>query len=148
MNNNAQEAIDFYTGIFKNSEVLQVTRNTSAAPGPDGAILIATLRLEDQELLLLNAGPHFKFTEAISFSVDCKDQEEVDYYWEKLTADGGQPSQCSWLKDKFGLSWQIVPSILPQLLSNHDKEKADKAMRAMMQMAKIDIAKLKEAIGE
>jgi predicted 3-demethylubiquinone-9 3-methyltransferase (glyoxalase superfamily) len=144
---NAEQAVSFYTSIFKNSKVVSVTRCGEAGPWPKGTVLVMYFQLEGQDFIALNGGPQFKFNEAISLSVDCQTQQEVDELWEKLTADGGQPSQCSWLKDKFGLSWQIVPRILPQLLADKDPEKSKRAMQAMMQMGKIDIQRLKEAAG-
>lgn len=136
--NNAEEAMNFYTSIFKNAKIGNVMRH-------EGKVMTATFELEGQEFMVLNAGPQFKFTEAISFFVKCENQEEVDYFWNKLTADGGEESMCGWLKDKYGLSWQIIPNILGQLLQNQDPAKAGRAMQAMLQMRKIDIAKLKEA---
>lgn len=144
-NDNAEEAMNFYISVFKNSKVLEVSRYNDAGPGPKGSVMVVKFQLEGQEFLALNGGPAFKFTEAISLTVDCETQEEVDYYWEKLTADGGSPSACGWLKDKFGLSWQITPRILPEMLQDKDPEKAKRVMEAMMQMGKIDIGKLKEA---
>jgi predicted 3-demethylubiquinone-9 3-methyltransferase (glyoxalase superfamily) len=137
--NQAEEAINFYTGIFKTSKVV----NTS--PGPDGKIMMGTFQIEGQEFHVLNGGPqHFHFNESISFFVDCKTQAEVDYFWEKLSA-GGEESQCGWLKDKYGLSWQIVPSRLGELLGDPDAEKAQRAMQAMLKMKKIDIKGLERA---
>jgi predicted 3-demethylubiquinone-9 3-methyltransferase (glyoxalase superfamily) len=145
--NNAQEAAELYTSIFKDSKILTVTRNGDAGPGPKGSVMSLTFQLEGQEFIALNGGPHFKFTEAISLMVTCESQQEVDHLWNKLTADGGQESQCGWLKDKFGLSWQIVPSVLFRLLSDKDTTKAKRAMQAMLQMKKIDIARLEKAFG-
>ncbi len=142
--NQAEEAMNFYVSTFKNSKIGKVVRYGDAGPGPKGSAMTATFELEGQQFTALNGGPHFKFTEAISFVVDCKSQEEVDELWEKLSA-GGQPGQCAWLKDKFGLSWQIVPSVLVELLSNPDPAKSKRVMEAMMKMTKIDIAKLKQA---
>ena len=142
--NQAEEAMNFYVSIFKNSKIGKVVRYGDAGPGPKGSAMTATFELEGQQFTALNGGPHFKFTEAISFVVDCNSQEEVDELWEKLSA-GGQPGQCAWLKDKFGLSWQIVPSVLVELLSNPDPAKSKRVMEAMMKMTKIDIAKLKQA---
>jgi len=142
--NQAEEAMNFYVSIFKNSKIGKVVRYGDAGPGPKGSAMTVTFELEGQQFTALNGGPHFKFTEAISFVVDCKSQEEVDELWEKLSA-GGQPGQCAWLKDKFGLSWQIVPSVLVELLSNPDPAKSKRVMEAMMKMTKIDIAKLKQA---
>lgn len=125
----AQEAAQFYTSIFKNSKII------SLSP------MVSTFELEGQQFMALNGGPHFKFNEAVSFYVSCDTQEEIDYFWEKLTANGGQESECGWLKDKYGLSWQIVPSILPELMSN--TEKSQKVVAAFMKMKKFDIKTLK-----
>jgi predicted 3-demethylubiquinone-9 3-methyltransferase (glyoxalase superfamily) len=135
----AEEAMNFYVSIFKNSKVLSVT------PGSNGIAQFVTFELEGQEFMALNAGPQFKFNESISFFVDCKTQEEVDELWEKLTADGGEESMCGWLKDKYGLSWQIIPAVLGELLSDKDPEKANRVMQAMLKMQKIDIAGLERA---
>jgi predicted 3-demethylubiquinone-9 3-methyltransferase (glyoxalase superfamily) len=143
--NNAEEAMNFYVSIFKNSKVLKVVRYGDAGPGPKGEVMLVTFQLEGQEFIGLNGGPQFKFTEAISLLVNCETQEEVDDLWEKLTADGGAPSQCGWLKDKFGLSWQIIPSVLPEMLADKDPEKSKQVMEAMLQMSKIDLNKLKQA---
>ena len=142
--NNAEEAINFYTSIFKNSKIGNMTRWSEGGPGPAGSVLTASFTLDGQEFTALNGGPQFKFNESVSFVVDCEGQDEVDYYWNKLT-QGGEESQCGWLKDKYGLSWQIVPGILIKLLQDKDKVKAGKVMQAMLQMRKIDIAKLKAA---
>ncbi len=144
-NDNAEEAMNFYTSIFKNSKILSVNRYGEGAPVPAGTVMTATFQLEGQEFMALNGGPHFKFTEAISLFVNCETQAEVDELWAKLTADGGEESQCGWLKDKFGLSWQIIPSALGEALGNPDPAKAQRAMQAMLQMKKIDIQKLKDA---
>lgn len=141
----AEEAANFYVSIFKNSKVLGVTRYGEAGPGPAGSVMTATFQLEDQVFTGVNGGPHFKFTEAISFVIHCKTQEEVDHYWNGLTADGGSESQCGWLKDKFGMSWQVVPDTLLQMLKDPDPQKSQRALKAMLQMRKIDIAKLEEA---
>jgi predicted 3-demethylubiquinone-9 3-methyltransferase (glyoxalase superfamily) len=141
----AEEAMKFYTSVFKNSKIGAIARYSEAGPGPAGSVMTATFELEGQEFIALNAGPHFKFNEAISFVIDCETQEEVDYYWKKLTADGGQESQCGWLKDKFGLSWQVTPSMLGELYSSGDPEKSQRMMQAMMKMKKLDIAALQEA---
>jgi predicted 3-demethylubiquinone-9 3-methyltransferase (glyoxalase superfamily) len=140
----AEEAMNFYVSVFKNSKVGSVTRYGEAGPGPKGTVMTATFQLDGQEFIALNGGPHFKFTEAISFSVDCKTQEEVDELWEKLS-EGGQKSRCGWLKDKYGLSWQIVPTVLSELLGDKDPEKSRRVMQAMLQMDKIDINTLKQA---
>ena len=142
--NQAEDAMNFYISVFKNSKVGEIARYGEAGPGPAGSVMTATFELDGQHFIALNAGPHFKFTEAISFVIDCQDQEEVDYYWNKLT-EGGQESQCGWLKDKFGLSWQVVPTMLSKLFNTPDKEKANRAMKAMMQMKKLDIASLQKA---
>jgi predicted 3-demethylubiquinone-9 3-methyltransferase (glyoxalase superfamily) len=137
--NHAEEAMNFYISVFENSEVLGVT------PGPNGIPQWVSFRLEDQEFIGLNAGPQFKFNESISFFVDCKNQEEVDYFWEKLAADGGEESMCGWLKDKYGLWWQIIPSALMEMLGDSDPQKAKRATDAMLKMQKIVIADLREA---
>ena len=142
--NNAEEAVNHYRAIFKNSKLGSVLRCGDAGPGPKGSVLTIAFQLEGQEFIALNGGPVFKFNEAISLSVDCKSQAEVDDLWEKLS-DGGQESQCGWLKDKFGLSWQVVPSALVEMLQDKDPEKAKRVMAAMMQMGKLDIAVLKQA---
>ncbi|MCU1335668.1 MAG: hypothetical protein JWO19_1249 [Bryobacterales bacterium] len=142
--NNAEEAINHYISIFKNSKVLNVTRNGEGGPGPKGTVLTATFELEGQKFMALNGGPIFKFTEAISLFVDCETQEEVDDLWEKLSA-GGQPSRCGWLKDKFGLSWQIIPRVLGEMLRDKDPHKAKRVMDAMLKMNKIDVKLLKQA---
>jgi len=140
----AEEAVNFYVSIFKNSKVLGISRYGDAGPGPKGTVMVAKFQLEGHEFIALNGGPQFKFTEAISFLVNCESQEEVDKFWEKLS-DGGKESQCGWLKDKYGLSWQIVPTVLGEMLQDKDPEKSKRVMQAMLQMQKIDIKKLKEA---
>jgi predicted 3-demethylubiquinone-9 3-methyltransferase (glyoxalase superfamily) len=141
----AEEAMNFYTSVFRNSKAGKVTRYGDGGPGPKGSVLTCSFELEGREFTTLNGGPHFKFTEAISLIVDCKDQAEVDYYWEKLTADGGAESQCGWLKDKFGLSWQIIPRRLMELLGDPDAGRAQRATEAMLKMQKIDVAELERA---
>ena len=141
----AEEAVKFYTSVFKNSKIGKVSRYGEAGPGPKGSVMTASFELDGLEFIALNAGPIFKFTEAISFVVNCETQGEVDYYWEKLTADGGAPVECGWLKDKFGLSWQIVPTALMRLLTDPDRDKANRVMQAMLKMKKIDIATLEKA---
>jgi predicted 3-demethylubiquinone-9 3-methyltransferase (glyoxalase superfamily) len=150
--NQAEEAVNFYTSIFKNSKIGSTARydeeGAKAAGRPKGSVMTASFELDGQEFVALNGGPMFKFTEAISFVVNCETQEEVDYYWKKLS-EGGQEVQCGWLKDKFGLSWQVVPKILSKLLSAPDPQKSQKVMHAMLQMKKIIIADLeKAAAGE
>jgi len=142
--NRAEEAMNFYTSIFKNSKVGRVTRYGDAGPGPKGAVMSATFQLEGQEFMALNGGPLFQFTPAISFFVTCKTQGEVDELWAKLS-EGGTPERCGWLKDKFGLSWQIIPTVLTDLLRDEDPEKSQRVMKAMLQMSKIDIAGLQKA---
>ena len=144
-NRNAEEAVAFYSSIFPDSHVLDVTRYGNEGPGPEGTVLTMRFRLADQEFIALNGGPEFVFSEAISFSVDCRDQTEVDELWQKLTADGGEESMCGWLKDKYGLSWQIVPSALPQLLDGSNPARANRVMSALLQMKKLDIAALQRA---
>jgi predicted 3-demethylubiquinone-9 3-methyltransferase (glyoxalase superfamily) len=140
----AEEAMNFYVSIFKNSKILSVSRYGEAGPGPAGTVMTATFQLEGQEFMALNGGPDYKFTEAISLFVDCKTQEEVDELWEKLS-EGGEAGPCGWLKDRFGLSWQIVPRVLGELLNDPDPAKSQRVMKAMLQMSKLDIAGLKEA---
>jgi predicted 3-demethylubiquinone-9 3-methyltransferase (glyoxalase superfamily) len=140
----AEEAANFYTSIFKNSKVGRINGCGEAGPGPKGTAMSVTFQLEGQEFMALNGGPQFKFTEAISFFVNCETQEEVDDLWEKLSA-GGEKGRCGWLKDKFGLSWQIIPSALGQMLGDKDPEKSKRVMQAMLQMNKIDIKVLKQA---
>jgi predicted 3-demethylubiquinone-9 3-methyltransferase (glyoxalase superfamily) len=142
--NNADEAVNFYLSIFKDSRLLDTKRYDEAGPGPKGTIMTATFELNGQQFIALNGGPRFKFTEAVSFVVKCETQEEIDYYWDKLL-DGGEPQRCGWLKDRFGLSWQIVPAQLSELFGGNDPQIAGRVMQAMMQMVKFDIAKLKEA---
>jgi predicted 3-demethylubiquinone-9 3-methyltransferase (glyoxalase superfamily) len=140
----AEEAMKFYTSIFKNSKIGSVTRYGDAGPGPKGTVMSGTFELEGQKFMALNGGPLFKFTEAISFFVNCETQQEVDELWEKLSA-GGQKSRCGWLKDKYGVSWQIIPTVLGELLGDKDPEKSKRVMKAMLQMDKIDIEGLKRA---
>ena len=140
----AEEAMKFYVSTFKNSKVLGVSRCGEAGPGPKGNVMTVRFELDGQEFIGLNGGPQFKFTEAVSFSVDCKTQKEVDELWEKLS-EGGEQGPCGWLKDKYGLSWQIVPSILGKLLGDKDPAKANRVMKAMLQMKKLDIAGLQKA---
>jgi predicted 3-demethylubiquinone-9 3-methyltransferase (glyoxalase superfamily) len=140
----AEEAAKFYVSIFKNSKIGKVTRYGEAGPGPKGSVMTVEFELDGQPFIALNGGPHFKFTEAISFSVDCETQQEVDEYWAKLSA-GGQEGPCGWLKDKFGLSWQVNPRVLGKMLSDPDPAKSKRAMEAMLRMKKIDIAELEKA---
>lgn len=140
----AEEAMKFYVSVFENSQVVNVTRYGEAGPGPKGTVMIATFQLNGQEFIALNGGPQFKFTEAISFLVNCETQKEVDELWGKLS-EGGEKSRCGWLKDKYGLSWQIVPTVLGEMLRDKDAEKSKRVMMTMLQMEKIDIATLKQA---
>src|SRR6266571_9524574 len=147
--NQAEAAVKFYTSIFKNSRIGKIARygeeGEQVSGRPKESVMTVEFQLEGQQFVALNGGPRFKFTEAISFVVNCKSQEEVDYFWGKLTSDGGQESQCGWLKDKYGLSWQVVPTILIELFKDKDAEKSQRVMKAMLQMKKIDISKLKQA---
>ena len=143
--NNAEEAMNFYLSIFKDSKKVNVAYNPPGAPMPEGELLVATIQLEGQEFILMNGGPGHPLTDAISLTVNCVSQEEVDYYWNKLLEGGGKEIACGWLKDRFGLSWQITPIILSQLLGDKDKAKAGRVMQAMMKMIKLDISKLKDA---
>jgi len=142
---NAEEAVKFYTSVFDNSKIGKVMRNGDSGAGPKGSVLVMDFELEGQRFNALNGGPMYKFTEAISFFVLCEDQKEVDRLWSKLTADGGKEVQCGWLKDKFGLSWQIVPKVLMEMIGDKDQAKAGRATAAMMQMVKFDIKKLQAA---
>jgi len=143
-NDKAEEAMHFYVSIFKNSKVGKVTRYGDAGPGAKGTVMSATFQLEGQEFFALNGGPQFSFTPAISFFVNCETQEEVNQLWEKLSA-GGETQRCGWLKDKYGLSWQIIPSALGKMLQDKDAAKATRVMQAMLQMDKIDIEGLRQA---
>ncbi len=140
----AEEAMKFYTSIFKNSKIGRITRYGQGGPGPKGTVMSCTFQLEGQEFMALNGGPQFTFSPAISFFVNCETQEEVDELWEGLSA-GGKKERCGWLKDRYGLSWQIIPTTLGKLLSDADPEKSSRVMKAMLQMDKIDIARLQQA---
>jgi predicted 3-demethylubiquinone-9 3-methyltransferase (glyoxalase superfamily) len=140
----AEEAAHHYVSIFPNSRILGVSRYGDAGPGPAGSVMTVAFELDGQAFLALNGGPHFKFTEAISFLVDCKTQDEVDRYWERLS-DGGEQGPCGWLKDRFGLSWQVVPAALGELLGDPDPRKAKRVVEAMLRMKKLDIAELRRA---
>ena len=142
--NDCEEAMNFYVSVFKNSKIVSVTRYGEGGPGPKGTVMTGTFELEGQQFMALNGGPHFKFTEAISLFVNCEAQQEVDELWEKLS-EGGAKSQCGWLKDKYGLSWQIVPRVLGELLNDRDPVKSKRVMEALLQMSKLDIATLKRA---
>jgi predicted 3-demethylubiquinone-9 3-methyltransferase (glyoxalase superfamily) len=142
----AEEAANFYVSLLPDSRIRHVQRSPADNPStPEGAVIVVEFTLAGQDFMGLNGGPMFKFTEAVSFSIDCEDQAEVDRLWHALTADGGEPSRCGWLKDRFGLSWQIVPRALPQLLADPDPDRARRAMQAMMGMGKIDVAALRRA---
>ena len=147
----AEDAVKFYTSLFKNSKIGRILRNAEGPAEktgrPVGSVLTIEFEIEGQKLIALNGGPLFKFNESVSFVVNCETQEEVDYFWGKLTADGGEESQCGWLKDKFGLSWQITPTVLIDMLHDKDPEKSERVMNAMLQMQKIEIPRLKAAYG-
>ena len=141
---NAEEAANFYVSVFPDSEVTAVSRYGEAGPGPAGSAMVVSFKLDGQEFSALNGGPQFTFSEAVSFLISCGSQAEVDHYWETLS-EGGEPGPCGWLKDRFGLSWQVVPTRLPELLQDPDREKASRVMQAMMGMGKLDIAGLERA---
>jgi predicted 3-demethylubiquinone-9 3-methyltransferase (glyoxalase superfamily) len=145
--NKAEEASNFYVSIFKNSKVVNVVRYGEAGPGPKGSVMIATFQLDGQDFTALNGGPEFTFSPAVSFVVDCTTQQEVDELWERLS-EGGEKMQCGWLKDKYGLSWQIVPSILPELMQTKDEKKSQNVMKAVLQMTKLDVQRLRQAYDE
>ncbi|SEM06418.1 VOC family protein [Rhodococcus maanshanensis] len=141
----AEDAAKYYVSIFKNSKILTVSRYPAGAPGPEGSVMTVDFELNGQQFNAINGGPQFTFTEAISLLVNCDSQEEVDEYWDKLTSDGGQEVQCGWLKDKYGLSWQIVPPGFEEMMVAGDPEKAQRAMQAMLQMKKLDVNELRRA---
>jgi predicted 3-demethylubiquinone-9 3-methyltransferase (glyoxalase superfamily) len=143
----AEEAMRFYVSIFKNSKVGAITRYGDAGPGPKGTVMVVTFQLDGQEFIALNGGPQFTFSPAISFVVNCETQEEVDAFWEKLS-EGGEKLQCGWLRDKYGLSWQIVPTVLGEMMQDKDAEKSQRVMKAMLQMNKLDIERLKQAYAQ
>ncbi len=143
----AEEAMHFYVSIFKKSEVISIACYGDAGPGPKGSVMLATFELDGQRFMALNGGPQFTFSPAVSFMVNCLTQEDVDYLWERLS-DGGEKNQCGWLTDKYGLSWQIVPTILGELLQDKDPEKSKRVMQAMLQMHKLDIADLQRAYAQ
>jgi predicted 3-demethylubiquinone-9 3-methyltransferase (glyoxalase superfamily) len=143
-NDQAEEAATFYTSIFKNAKIGYVSRYTDEGPGPKGQAMVVTFEIEGVQFMALNGGPEYQFTPAVSFMVDCKTQDEVDYFWDRLS-EGGETVQCGWLRDKFGLSWQIVPERLGELMSDDDEEKAARVMAAMLKMTKLDIAALERA---
>jgi predicted 3-demethylubiquinone-9 3-methyltransferase (glyoxalase superfamily) len=142
----AEDAAKLYTSLFPDSRIDTVQRSPADNPStPEGAVLTVEFTLAGQKFIGLNGGPEFQFTEAVSFTIDCEDQAEVDRYWDALIADGGEPSQCGWLKDRFGLSWQVIPKQLNEVLNGPDRDGARRAMEAMLQMGKLDVAKLEEA---
>ena len=143
-NNNAEEAVNFYTSVFKNSKILNTTHYGDSGAGPKGSVMTIDFELDGQWFVALNGGPQFKFTEAISLVVNCITQDEIDYFWEKLS-EGGEKVECGWLKDKFGLSWQVVPEVLWELFQGGDQQKTDRIMKAVMQMKKLDIKQLEQA---
>jgi predicted 3-demethylubiquinone-9 3-methyltransferase (glyoxalase superfamily) len=144
--NQAEEAATLYTSVFPDSKITEVQRYGANGPGPEGAAMTVQFQLDGQDFTALNGGPeHFTFNESVSFVVDCKDQADVDHYWDALTADGGEPGPCGWLKDKYGLSWQIVPAALTELLSDPDPGRSGRAMQAMLKMTKINVAELRTA---
>jgi predicted 3-demethylubiquinone-9 3-methyltransferase (glyoxalase superfamily) len=147
-NDQAEQAMEFYTSIFSNSKKGQVRRYGDAGPGPKGSAMSAEFELDGQPFIALNGGPHFSFTPAVSFFVNCDSQAEVDDFWEKLCAGGGKPQQCGWLTDKYGLSWQIVPSALGRMLQDKDAKKSASVMKAMLQMVKLDVGLLEQAYSQ
>ncbi len=142
-----EEAANLYTSVFPNSKIVEIARYGEAGPRPEGMVMTVIFELDGQKFMALNGGPEFKFTEAISFQVSCKNQEEVDAFWSKLS-EGGEEGPCGWLKDRFGLSWQIVPTVLPELLADPDREKAQRVMAAMLKMKKIEIDELEQAAAQ
>jgi predicted 3-demethylubiquinone-9 3-methyltransferase (glyoxalase superfamily) len=145
--NQAEEAANFYVSVFKNSKIVNISRYGDAGPGPSGTAMSVTFELAGQRFIALNGGPQFNFTEAISFLINCKTQREVDALWKKLSA-GGEKSRCGWLKDKYGLSWQVIPTALGEMLRDKNRKKSQRVMQAMLQMDKIDIARLKQAYNQ
>lgn len=142
---NAQDAAEFYVDVFEDGRILNVARYPEGSPGPAGEVMTVEWELQGQKFIGINGGPQFKFSEAVSFMVSCADQEEVDYYWGRLTADGGEEGQCGWLTDRFGLSWQVVPEGMDAVFGDPDPERAERAMQAMLKMSKLDVAALRAA---
>ena len=142
---NAEEAANFYVDLFDDGRILNVARYPEGSPGPAGEVMTVEWELNGQKFVGINGGPQFQFSEAVSFMISCKDQEEVDYYWDRLTADGGKEGQCGWLSDRFGLAWQVVPEGMDEVFSDPDPTKAERSMAAMMKMKKLDIAELRAA---
>ncbi|QRN94366.1 VOC family protein [Archangium violaceum] len=147
-NQEAEEAANLYISLFEDSKILSLSRYGDAGPGPKGSVMVVDFQLAGQRFQALNGGPHFKFTEAISLAVSCDSQEEVDRLWSRLTANGGQESQCGWLKDRFGLSWQIIPSRFQQMMQDKDPKRTQRVVQAMLTMKKFDIARLEEAYAQ
>ncbi len=143
-NGNAEEAANYYVSVFKDSEVVHVDRFSDVGPDPEAPVVFIEFRINGQPFQAINGGPEFTFTEAVSFAIECADQREVDYYWDTLT-DGGEPGPCGWLKDRYGVSWQVVPRVLNELLRDPDRARAGQAMRRMLQMTKLDVAELRAA---
>ena len=143
----AEEAAEFYCSVFKDSRIVNIARYTESAPREAGMVMVVEFELDGHRFVGINGGPEFKFSEAVSFQISCENQQEIDYYWERLTADGGEEGPCGWLKDKYGLSWQVTPTGMDTLFSDPDQSRADRAMRAMLGMKKIDIAELQAAAG-
>lgn len=143
--NNAEEAIDYYLSIFKDSRVVNVDRYSETGPDPEAPVVFMEFEINGQPFQAINGGPHFQFSEAISFCIECKDQDELDYYWDALLSDGGETMACGWLKDKYGVSWQVVPSMLNELMRSSDRERAGQAMRKMLTMSKLNIDELQAA---
>lgn len=143
--NQAEEAMNFYLGVFRNSKVVDLMRFGSGGPGPEGSLMSAKFELEGQEFMILNGGPQFAFSEATSFYIECESQKEIDDFWDKLTAGGGEPGRCGWLKDKFGVSWQVIPAKLDELLTDKDSARVQRVMKLYITMDKIDLKKLEQA---
>lgn len=143
--NQAEEAMNFYASVFKNTKKGNISRYTEVGPGPAGSVLVCQMEIEGQEFLLLNGGPQFKFTPAISLVINCEDQAEIDYFWEKLIEGGGEPSYCGWLTDKFGLSWQVTPTAVARYMSDDNEERKNRVMTAVLEMRKLDLATLEKA---
>jgi predicted 3-demethylubiquinone-9 3-methyltransferase (glyoxalase superfamily) len=144
-NDNAEEAANFYVSVFKNSKILNLARYGDTGPGPKGSVMVVTFQLDGQEFMALNGGPQYKFTEAVSLMVHCETQQEIDALWEKLSSKGGATNVCGWLKDRYGLSWQIVPAALGKMMTDKEPEKTNRVMQAVMQLKKLDLKKLEEA---
>jgi predicted 3-demethylubiquinone-9 3-methyltransferase (glyoxalase superfamily) len=144
----AEEAAEFYCSVFPNSRILGMQRYPEGGPGTPGEVMVISWELDGTKFTGINGGPEFRFDEAVSFEIRCSDQDEVDYYWENLIADGGEESQCGWLKDRYGLSWQVVPEGMPEVFGDDDPERAQRAMQAMLKMRKLDIAAIERAAAD